>query len=61
MSSKTKGVDFTVKISDAHLRTDEHYIYEVPFQRWLVSEIAEGRSSVSQAIALLSIPVVALN
>ncbi len=50
MSTKTKVGEFTVKVSDSYPRLDEHCSYEVPFRRWLVREIEEGRLTVSQAV-----------
>jgi hypothetical protein len=50
MSTKTKTDAFTIKVSDSHPRLDEHCSYEVPFRRWLVRELEEGRLTVPQAI-----------
>jgi hypothetical protein len=50
MSRKTKTGAFTIKVSDSYPRLDEHCSYELPFRRWLVREIQEGRLIVSQAV-----------
>jgi hypothetical protein len=50
MSTKTKTAAFTTKVSDSYPRLDEHCTYEIPFRRWLVREIEEGRLTFSQAI-----------
>jgi hypothetical protein len=50
MSTKTKSGDFTIKVSDSYPRLDEHCFYEVPFRRWLIREIEEGRLTIPQAV-----------
>jgi hypothetical protein len=50
MSTKTKTTAFTIKVSDSYPRLDENCTYEVPFRRWLVREIEEGRLAIPQAI-----------
>lgn len=37
-------------VSDSFPQTDEQCVYEIPFRRWLVREIEEGRLTVPQAI-----------
>ena len=41
---------FTLNVSDSFARTDERFVYEVAFRRWLVREIKEGRLTTSEAI-----------
>jgi len=52
--AKQKAMDpskkFTTKVSDSFERTDEKYIYEVAFRRWLVREIEEGRITPTEAV-----------
>lgn len=42
--------EFTLKVSDSFVRTDEKEVYEVAFRRWLVREIEEGRLTTSEAV-----------
>jgi hypothetical protein len=37
-------------VSDSFPQTDEQCVYEIPFRRWLVREIVEGRLTVIQAV-----------
>ena len=41
---------YSTQVSDSFEKTDEKCSYEIAFRRWLVREIEEGRSSVSEAI-----------
>lgn len=45
-----KSREFTIKVSDSFARTDEKYVYEAAFRRWLVREIEEKRITISDAI-----------
>jgi hypothetical protein len=47
--SKT-GAVFTTMVSASFPQTDEQCVYEIPFRRWLVRELEEGRLTVPQAI-----------
>ena len=40
----------TILVSDSFARTDEKRRYEIPFRRWLVREIEEGRLRVNEAV-----------
>ena len=41
---------YSTQVSESFEKTDEKCSYEIGFRRWLVREIEEGRSSVSEAI-----------
>jgi transposase-like protein len=41
---------YSTRVSDSFDKTDEKCSYEIAFRRWLVREIEEGRTSVSEAI-----------
>ena len=41
---------YSKRVSDSFDKTDEKCSYEIAFRRWLVREIEEGRTSVSEAI-----------
>jgi transposase-like protein len=41
---------YSLKVSDSFERLDEKLNYEIPFRRWLVREIEEGRISTAEAI-----------
>jgi len=41
---------YSTLVSDSFDKTDEKCSYEIAFRRWLVREIEEGRTSVSEAI-----------
>ena len=42
--------NYSKRVSDSFDKTDEKCSYEIAFRRWLVREIEEGRTSVSEAI-----------
>ena len=50
MREEKAGVIYTTRVSDSFERTDEQCSYEVPFRRWLVREIEEGRLTVNEAV-----------
>jgi hypothetical protein len=50
MEKEKQGTRHTKLVSDSFERTDEKHGYEIPFRRWLVREIEEGRITVPQAI-----------
>ena len=50
MSEEKGGVIYTTRVSDSFERIDEQCNYEVPFRRWLVREIEEGRLTSNEAI-----------
>ncbi len=45
-----QGEKHTKLVSESFARTDEKHSYEIPFRRWLVREIEEGRLTSAQAI-----------
>jgi transposase-like protein len=47
---QTEEKNYTTKVSDSFDQTDEKCSYEVPFRRWLIKEIEEGRLTTVQAI-----------
>ena len=50
MSEQNLAEKYSTQVSDSFDRTDERCSYEIAFRRWLVREIEEGRTSVSEAI-----------
>ena len=50
MSEQKLAEKYSTQVSDSFDRTDERCSYEIAFSRWLVREIEEGRTSVSEAI-----------
>ncbi len=51
MNKEKQGEKYTTLVSDSFERTDEKHRYELPFRRWLVREIEEGRLSVGEAVS----------
>jgi transposase-like protein len=43
---------YSIRVSDSFDKTDEKCSYEIAFRRWLVREIEERRTSVSDAIKM---------
>ena len=41
---------YSTQVSDSFDKMDDNFSYEIAFRRWLVREIEEGRTSVSDAI-----------
>ena len=41
---------YSTHVSDSFDKMDDNFSYEIAFRRWLVREIEEGRTSVSEAI-----------
>jgi transposase-like protein len=41
---------YSTQVSDSFDKTDDKFSYEIAFRRWLVREIEERRTSVSEAI-----------
>ena len=50
MREEKSGVKYTTRVSESFARRDEQCSYEVPFRRWLVREIVEGRFTVTEAV-----------
>ena len=50
MSEQNLAEKYSTRVSDSFDRTDESCSYEIAFRRWLVCEIEEGRTSVSEAV-----------
>ena len=50
MCEQKVAESYSTQVSDSFNKTDEKCSYEIGFRRWLVREIEEGRSSVSEAI-----------
>ena len=50
MSEEKAGVIYTTRVSESFERTDAQCSYELPFRRWLVREIEEGRLTVNEAV-----------
>lgn len=50
MSDKKEGIRYTTRVSDSFEKLDEDYTYELPFRRWLVREIEEGKISAKDAV-----------
>jgi len=50
MHKKEEKKSHTFMVSDSFERTDENYVYEIPFRRWLVKEIEDQRMTVTAAI-----------
>ena len=50
MCEQKVAENYSTQVSDSFVKTDENCSYELAFRRWLVREIEEGRSSVSDAI-----------
>ena len=49
--SKEKAVkNYSLQVSESFAKTDEQCSYEPAFKRWLVTEIAEQKMTVAQAI-----------
>ncbi len=51
MNKEKQGEKYTTLVSDSFDRTDEKHRYELPFRRWLVREIEEGRMIVGEAVS----------
>jgi transposase-like protein len=50
MCEQKVAENYSTQVSDSFDKTDEKCSYEIGFRRWLVREIEEGRSNVSEAI-----------
>ena len=50
MEKEKQEEKHTIMVSDMFERTDEKHRYEIPFRRWLVREIEEGRLKLSEAV-----------
>jgi hypothetical protein len=50
MSTERAVKNYTSNVSDSFDRTDEKYVYELAFRKWLVRQIEEKKMSILQAI-----------
>ncbi len=50
MRDEKLAENYSTQVSDSFEKTDEKCNYEIAFRRWLVREIEEGRTSVSDAV-----------
>ena len=50
MCNEKVAETYSTQVSDSFDKMDDNFSYEIAFRRWLVREIEEGRTSVSDAI-----------
>ena len=50
MCNKKVAENYSTQVSESFDKTDKKFSYEIAFRRWLVREIEEHRTSVSDAI-----------